>query len=455
MFSPSLLTEIESLKILNKLPTDYLNVVTDSRKVSSGDFFVALSGENFNGNEFAEQALKSGAIVIMVADDRDWSELAGQYKNSCIVVVKDTLASLQELAKARINKWDQDGEKIRLGITGSNGKTTTKEMMTHLLTSLFPGKICATKGNFNNHIGVPLTLLSIKDDDELLICEMGTNHPGEIKFLCDIAEPNHGLITNIGASHLEFLGSEQGVFEEKSSLYHEIIKAEKKKGFFIINGTDDFLKTLQQTERTKFCSDENFKLFPGGVELCWQNFETKIENTLIRESYNWINMVNCLVCCLSIFPEKSSELFKAAATYNPPNNNRSQVINRGEQTIFLDAYNANPSSMKSAVNDYCSSLPEGAEPLMVVGDMNELGDLSARYHQELGELMKKLGVAKVCFVGRFAEYFVSGFGDGALVFKNVGELTSQWNELSRAANYIFIKGSRSLQLERLIDITEA
>jgi len=458
MFSQSLLAKIKNAQFLNNFSNINTKVITDSRKIASGDTYFAIKGNVFNGEDFVEQAILGGAISIVVSNDREWKSLADENLNVFFVVVPDTIVALQELSIYRLKEWDQKKDKTVIGITGSNGKTTTKEMMASILERAFPKEVCFTRGNFNNHIGVPLTILSIKNEDSIAVIEMGSNHPGEIKFLCDLVQPSSGLITNIGASHLEFLESEEGVFLEKKSLYDEVARAENKRGLFIINGDDHYLKKLPRTKNSLYLeSGANYQLRDDGAVLIIDEVSYKITNSNILHQYNWNNMALAFSLCLSLFPRKSDELLLGAKEYCPPANNRSQLIHYpGGRQIFLDAYNANPSSMESSLRDYFDQVGEfKSETLLVLGDMNELGGKSEKYHEELGSLVFRLGASSVLYVGENSLAFGRGYKKKFKNFGNVESLASEWLNLSKNFKYIFIKGSRSLQLERLIDITRA
>ncbi len=417
------------------------SVSTDSRKIFSEQIYLALKGKNFNGASFINDVLKKGVSFIIFEHSLEYSDLikklAIEHPSKTFVEVKNSEKFLQKMAVARLEEWKKNKKGFVIGITGSNGKTTTKELLFFLLNGLFPNKIACTQGNLNNHLGVPLTLLSIKEDHEHVIVEMGTNHPGEIPFLCSLVRPNVGIITNIGESHLEFFDTKKNVFLEKSELYHSVMR---ENGIFLLNNRDEFLKTLPINKKI---------VFPNQWNLASQNSH-------IREEYNRENLDNVLSLAMTLFPEKREDLKELALKAFLPENNRSQWMKIHNSLIFLDAYNANPSSMKASLNAFENEIKRlnfsKDDAAIIVGDMNELGSLSQEAHKELGELLRKKDYKHVYFIGRFTSFYEEGFQNSCRSFPQVSEVKDIFSEILSRFKCVFIKGSRSLQLESLVDI---
>ena len=286
-------------------------ISTDTRKIEDGDLFIALDGANFKGHKFCEQALEKGAAgVVFHGDEKLFSELSTKYPSAYIVRVDDTLKFLQASGAAHIRAWQDQGGLV-IGITGSNGKTTHKEMLNFLLTDLFGDEVIATKGNLNNHIGVPLTLVSVKNHHKVAIVEMGTNHPGEIEVLCNLANPDCGFITNIGESHLEFLIDKDGVFKEKSELYHYI---KNKKGTFVANINDPYLAKLEQYDGFvsvgKSGKVQTLSNYPHSFHFnCGKDIELRNKN--LHGEHNYYNLTVCFTLSAQLFPNHVDKLLEA------------------------------------------------------------------------------------------------------------------------------------------------
>ena len=348
---------------------------TDTRTLNKGQFFVALSGDNFDGNSYVPQALSIGAAHIICSD----SSYEG---NSNVTVVKDTLIALQELALYHRRTLDIP----IVALTGSNGKTTTKELIISVLSTKY--NVVGTKGNLNNHIGVPLTLLSFNHQTEIGIVEMGANHLKEIEALCLIAQPNYGLITNFGKAHLEGFGSLEGVKKGKSELY-EFLK--KNNGRVIARKEDP-----EQVERTE---SMNRRLTPTFQIISQQPLELKWEDQNFRTdltgNYNVANME--LAAAVGLEMEVSKEdIIKGLCSYQS-SNNRSQIIRKENLTIIKDAYNANPTSMKAALENL--ALQDGYK-VAVLGDMFELGNYAAEEHQAIADHASRLKIDQIILIGK-------------------------------------------------------
>lgn len=465
MVSSLLLNKVKSIKNIITLKDDRLNfeikINTDSRTFIAGQTFVALEGESFDGYNYLEMVLEKGAKAIVVKSTPERENfiytLMLFYPKTIFITVEDSLLFLQELAKEHVKSWKKlNKKKTIIGITGSNGKTTHKEMLTHLLSSTFPGKILATKGNLNNHIGVPLTVLGLSKKHDVAIVEMGMNHAGEIKVLCDIALPDHGMITNIGAAHIEFLKSMDNILKEKGTLYDEVIKNSKGKGVFVVNADDENLRKLKRTKGLKTYG-ENFgdiKVKITGQEIVFtiNKLEMLITNKNISERHNLKNLIGTTLFCLQLFPAKQAKIIKAAEEYSQPSMNRSQWVDH----IYLDAYNANPSSMRVSLDSFVAILKERKisldECYFVLGDMNELGEFASKLHSEIAQYTKELGIKNITFIGRFKDFYLLGQPHPASQFKTKEEFHNEWKIIRKKYKYIFVKASRSLQLETLMTI---
>ena len=457
MIKQEILTTVSSvLKTVGEIEKDY-HVFTDSRTLLPGGLFVALDGPHHRGVHFIDKCVDNEARVLVLKNDKESKDLVRErlkgFKKIGIIYVEDTLVYLQEIAREHLKEWKKGGGQI-IGLTGSNGKTTCKEMLLHLLQQIHKTEhIHATYKNLNNHIGVPLTLLKLTSKHRFGIIEMGTNHPGEIHKLCQIALPDCGFITNIGESHLEFLLDNQGVFQEKKALYNSI---KKENGLFVINQDDLLLQSLAPykhsvsygTKGTDFqirdCHRRGFSLKVKSGEVL------KIENPQINGDFNYFNLGQCVSLLLTLFPQKKQEILAGAATFSPPQNNRSTWIDSGKNKFFVDAYNANPASMEASLKFFLDL--KNDHSLVILGDMNELGDKSKEYHQKIGSLLKSRGCKKAVFIGRYRSFYNQGFGGEASCYKNLADFLEVWPSYLAKFKIFFIKGSRSLQLESLVAI---
>lgn len=416
-------------------------VTTDSRTAQKNSIFFALQGDNFNGNLYAGKALKKGCRLAVVDD----TEIAGGEK---VIHVEDSLKTLQDLAKHHRSTLDIPV----IAITGSNGKTTTKEMIGKVLSRKYNTFI--TKGNFNNHIGVPLTLLSI-NNEEIAIIEMGANHPGEIDFLCRIAKPDHGIITNIGKAHLEGFGSFEGVKQTKSELYRYLAE---KKGIAFINGSNPVLSDLSQLEQLKkvfyidgkepLCDGfivESNRMLKVGIKFISQNkiLEAQLK---ITGSYNMENVLAaaCIGYYFKIPPEqvvRGLESFESTS-------NRSQYIETWNNRIIMDAYNANPTSMKESIDNFDKLRDE--YKILILGDMLELGKYSKQEHQELLTNIQSRNFHSVYLVGSEFAAFKDSFN--FKFFASAAELREHFESNPVKQGYLLLKGSRGIGLEKLLDV---
>lgn len=414
-------------------------VVTDTRLSVKNCFYIALKGINFDGNNFAKEAIEKGAFYALV------NKKSIVKDNDRFIYVDDTLKTLQKLANYHRSIIDT---KI-IAITGSNGKTTTKELLSEILSKEF--KIFATKGNLNNHIGVPLSLLSINRECEYAIIELGANHLGEINHLCKIAKPDFGLITNFGYAHIEGFGSFDGVVKGKSELYNYLIE---KKGRLFINLDDVIQKkwlkyrpisTYGQTSKADFKIEQ--------INNKGKGTTIKIENLIIESQlfgdYNFSN-IGASVAISRFLGVPNQKIKKALELYKPINK-RSQVINKKNNKILLDAYNANPSSMIASINSFLKNNPKNS--IAVLGDMLELGFYEKEGHVKIIKLLESSPFEEIFFVGKLFFKFSkesNSFKKTIHFFKEKIEAYSYLKKRKFENKNILIKGSRKLQLEDTI-----
>ncbi|MEZ5197196.1 MAG: UDP-N-acetylmuramoyl-tripeptide--D-alanyl-D-alanine ligase [Bacteroidales bacterium] len=410
-------------------------ISTDSRNVPNESIFFALKGDNFNGNHFALVALEKGAVLAVVDEI-----ISGG--NDKILRVDNVLETLQELARLhRISL----GLKV-IGITGTNGKTTTKELIQSVLKKEYNS--LATSGNLNNHLGVPLTLLSLSSDHDIAVVEMGANHVGEIATLCEIARPDFGIITNIGKAHLEGFGSFEGVIRAKTELY-EFIR--KTGGKVFINADNKLLvkkavnidSISYGMSENLYCKGEFINDFPFlELNCALEGISVPVQSRLMGR-YNFENIL-AAVCIGNYFHISHSDIQEAIETYQPTNN-RSQIIHTKNNTLILDAYNANPSSMKAAIENFAACNFENKS--LVLGDMAELGKDSFNEHTAVLKLLKSLKLHNVILVG--TEYARANL---PFEFQTVTD-HKQLEELILQKQFrnmtILIKGSRRMQLEKI------
>lgn len=425
-------------------------VVIDSRKLAKGDFFVALKGERTDGNKYVSDALKKGAKGV-ITDNPD----AAPGNKKCFVV-KDSLKALQKLATMHRKKLDVPV----FAITGSNGKTTTRVLIEKVLAEKYNVK--ATKGNLNNHIGVPLTILTFNKHTEVGIVEMGANHKGEIAALCKIARPDYGLITNIGKAHLEGFGSLEGVKEGKSELFRYL---EEHKGTVFINSDNEILMDcLGEQEVVAYGEGDNthFKgliaeTIPALVvrwrpnnPLGFMNDDWSEQSRLIHTNlsgvYNFENIMAAIAVGADFgVPEQS---IKKAIEGYVPSDNRSQWVKKENNTLLLDAYNANPTSMNAAISNF--SRMQGNRKVMILGDMLEMGDYAEAEHEELVRRLMKEDFKEVFFVGKHFAKYAETYGYRS--FNNTDELISYLKDHPVRNALILVKGSRGIALEKVQEV---
>ncbi|MCS7018333.1 MAG: UDP-N-acetylmuramoyl-tripeptide--D-alanyl-D-alanine ligase [Cytophagales bacterium] len=412
---------------------EYPIVSTDSRQLPNGCIFFALKGAHFNGNHFAAQALQQGAAYAVVDDP-------SVAVSERFLLVEDALQSLQQLAQHHRRQLQIPF----IAITGTNGKTTTKELVAAVLRQKY--RTHATQGNLNNHIGVPLTLLQIRPEIEIAVIEMGANRIGDIAELCRIAEPDFGLITNIGQAHLEGFGSFEGVIRAKSELLEHL---EKNKGQAFINARNPLLAELgKKFPRPIYyglpdtCA--HAELVANKPFISYQDSEGKLHNTQLIGAYNFDNILSAIAIG-TYFRVPAAAIHQAIAAYVPANN-RSQVHKTEHNTLIMDAYNANPSSMQAALDSF-AQIPAPCK-IAILGDMLELGSYSAVKHREIAEKAMQSGFEKVLLCGK-AFYNSQQPDDTALYFSNKEQL-AEWLQAHPLRNcFILLKGSRGVGLETI------
>ena len=428
---------METLESIYKSFRNGSRIITDSREVKEGDIFIALKGENHDGNVFAEKAIAQGAKHVII------DEAAYNTAPQC-VLVPDALLFLQQLANYHRRQLNIP----ILGITGTNGKTTTKELCHAVLSKKF--KTLATKGNLNNHIGVPLTLLSMDSSTEFGIVEMGANHPGEIKELCKIVEPDYGIITNIGYAHLEGFGNYENIIKTKSALYDAV---KEKQGILFVNGEDKLLCQLSADQKrytyginNQFVNGEIVQTTPYLVYALKTCHGQLYIRTKLIGGYNFDNAM--AASALGIYFNIDPLQIQAAIEAYTPSNLRSQLLKTEHNTIILDAYNANPSSMQVAISNFAEMKADNK--LLIIGEMRELGNISEDAHKNILELIKKNNFTNVFLVGHHFEaiannyIFTHYFPDTDTLIEYLKK-----NEIRHA--FILVKGSRGNKLERITE----
>ena len=424
-----------TIEELYKIYIDHPIVETDTRKIKSGSIFFALKGPNFNGNTYAMQALAAGA-AYSVCDEQL------EILDARIIYVDDVLSTLQQLAKHHRQQF-----KIPfIAITGSNGKTTTKELVHEVLSTTY--KCYTTKGNLNNHIGIPLTLLSVKKDADIAVIEMGANHLKEIESYCLYAMPTHALITNCGKAHLEGFGSEEAVKIGKGELYEYILKTD---GTVFLNNDYNYLQQMSSEIKNKITYGSVSATYVGiakegehllQVEMV-KGANINIIKTQLAGNYNLPNVLSA-VCIGKHFNVTDDKIKNALEGYTPTNS-RSQIFKKETNTILLDAYNANPSSMKVAIENF--AVMDGENKIVILGGMMELGNESIKEHANIIELLSHFKWKQVVVAGKD---FIN-LPSSILHFNNALEIAYWFKEQQFKNATILIKGSRSMTMEKVLE----
>ena len=440
-------------------------VTTDTRTLKGGEMFFALKGENFDGNEYAMKALELGAAYAVV----NASSAAGNTDDPRLIKVEDTLATLQELARWHRSMTFVDGKPLTvIALTGTNGKTTTKELIREVLSKRY--RVTATEGNLNNSIGVPLTLLKINSDTQIAVIEMGASHPGDIRELVNIALPNFGLITNVGKAHLLGFGSFEGVKQTKGELYDYLRRTADK---IFLNVDNPHLcamaaeRSMQHDSERPDCS----LVIPYGLGYAHaQVLPSSPENPFLRiavpvaegesvtiatnlvGSYNADNVMAAIAVGCH-FGVSFDEAVGAIEAY-VPSNNRSQMTRTSRNTLIVDAYNANPTSMEAALGNFATV--ESDQKIAALGDMLELGDESLAEHVRIAAIALDLGLQRVCFVGTEFAKALATFedlpADKVISFDTSAELADWFTANPCQESIILIKGSRGTRMEKVIAV---
>jgi len=433
-------------------------ISTDTRKISPGSLFFALKGENFDANTFAEQAIEAGAAYAIIDNPK-------YHFNEKYILVADVLTALQDLARHHSRQLTIPV----IGLTGTNGKTTTKELINSVLSRHY--KTQATQGNLNNHIGVPLTILTIDKSHEIAVIEMGANHQKEIELLCSIAQPTHGLITNVGKAHLEGFGGVEGVKKGKGELYDFLKKSEKEadRGVAFINNDSPVLlemaKARDLTNAVFYGTDEGDNLVSGKIienspylTLSWintNNNKTHQAKTQLTGAYNLDNIL-AAICIGVYFKLSDDEINQGVETYQPKNN-RSQIAQTATNTLICDYYNANPSSMVVAIENIGKVTAN--RKVLILGDMFELGDEAPTEHASIIKKAFESPVDERIFIGKEFSQAASAMDHGpstidkkSTFYKTVEDAIQalKANPIQNAT--ILIKGSRGMALERLVEL---
>ncbi|HMN90358.1 MAG TPA: UDP-N-acetylmuramoyl-tripeptide--D-alanyl-D-alanine ligase [Saprospiraceae bacterium] len=419
-------------------------ITTDSRQVQPGDLFFALRGDTFDGNQFAAQALEKGAAFAVV--DRPEVATTPQY-----LLVQDTLTALQQLALHHRRRFHIPV----IAVCGSNGKTTTKDLLSSILEGHYPTHY--TRGNFNNHIGVPLTILAMPERTEVAVLEIGANRQGEIDFLCHIAEPTHGLITNIGKEHLEGFGGLEGVKQGESELYRFLAAHH---GMAFINRDEPFLKELAEPLNKKLFYGLSDNLSDNGswygvqllatqpfVKVAFRSERdaiVEVQSNLVGK-YNFANIMTAIV--LGLYFKVPAHKIKSAIETWQPQHNRSQLLHRGSNTFLMDAYNANPSSMEQAIISF-ADMDTNGQKIAILGDMLELGDATPTEHDYIAQLAVQQHFTQTVLVGK--AFALSAQRYGLLHFQNVDTLRAWFEEQDFTDTAFLLKGSRGIGLERML-----
>jgi len=431
---------------LYQLFLQHPKVCTDTRHIISGSIFFALKGANFNANTFAEKALESGAAYAVIDD-------AAYRKRDRFILVDDVLTALQDLARHHRKQLTIPV----IGLTGSNGKTTTKELINSVLSQQF--KTYATKGNLNNHIGVPLTLLSISKEIEIAIVEMGANHQQEIAFLCGLAQPTHGLITNIGRAHLEGFGGPEGVRAGKGELFDWV---EQHDGTIFVNHDDLVLEEMafhRHFQKTVYYGKEGHCLVSGEIlenvpllKIQWwlndvlASAQKQELQTQLTGSYNLDNLLAAI--CIGTYFGLSPEQINKGITSYQPENNRSQIVQTKTNTLICDYYNANPSSMEAAVKNLDAITAD--KKILILGDMFELGEHSSPEHELIIKKANEITADQRIFIGKDFYQHHASFTGTFYASTDAAFMALKTVPITNAT--ILVKGSRSMHLETLLEL---
>lgn len=448
-------TYMKIISIYNKFK-ECGRVTTDTRTLSAGDMFFALRGENFDGNEYALKALEAGASYAVVAED----SAAAASGDPRVIPVEDTLKTLQELARWHRSMTFVDGKPLPVvALTGTNGKTTTKELIRQVLSVRY--NVTATKGNLNNSIGVPLTLLTVDPDTQIAVVEMGASHPGDIKELVDIALPNFGLITNVGKAHLLGFGSFEGVMKTKGELYDYLRRTSDK---VFLNVDNPYLcrmaseRNLQSDPERPYSLVLPYGLEYSGAEVLPSSPESPflrirmngaVINTNLVGAYNADNVI-AAIAVGAHFGVSFEDAVKAIEAY-VPSNNRSQMVKTGSNTLIVDAYNANPTSMEAALSNFAGV--QADKKIVLLGDMLELGEDSVEEHLKVIRRLSSSSYSLVCLVGKeFGSALEKVDEAGVKWFATSSDMAEWFKDNPVNGSVILIKGSRGTRMEKVLEV---
>jgi UDP-N-acetylmuramoyl-tripeptide--D-alanyl-D-alanine ligase len=414
-------------------------ISTDTRNITPGCIFFALKGDLFNANEFAADAIEKGAALAVIDEEK-------YAQNDRFLLVKDVLSSLQDLARHHRKQLNIPV----IGLTGSNGKTTSKELVNAVLAERY--KTFATFGNLNNHIGVPLSILSITADVQVAVIEMGANHQKEIELLCTIAQPTHGIITNVGMAHLDGFGGFEGVKKGKAELYAYL---KQNNGYTFINRDNPNLLEMSAAANLNkliYYGTENGNTIKGElkssdpfIEVNWTNQEVSSSvKTNLTGSYNFENILAAI--CVGDFFDMSPEEINTGLSNYQPKNNRSQLTKTGKNTVICDFYNANPSSMAAALKNL--SAISADKKTAILGDMFELGPESHDQHELIVKQANEMGLDQIIFIGKDFYTFKENFK--GIFFETPAEAAQYLHENLVQDHLVLLKGSRGMKLESLL-----
>ncbi|WKN31773.1 UDP-N-acetylmuramoyl-tripeptide--D-alanyl-D-alanine ligase [Porifericola rhodea] len=411
------------------------HVSTDTRKIEAGSLFIALKGDKFNANQFAADALEKGARYAIIDE-------ANYKTGDRYILVEDSLKALQDLARHHRRQLNIPV----LGINGTNGKTTTKELVNRVLSKKY--KTLATQGNLNNHIGVPLTLLQLQPEHEIAIIELGANSIGEIMLLCQIAEPTHGLTTNIGKAHMEGFGGYEGAIRGESEQYHYLIQT---KGKVFINSQNHILSNMAKRFKSPYfypAQGDYFscKFISADPFIVYKHENGQEVKTQLIGAYNFENIAAAL--CIGKFFEVPAEIANEAVSTYQPSNKRSQLIEKGSNTIIMDAYNANPDSMQAAIKNLDAMRVD--RKVAILGDMYELGVDSSAEHRAIGALLSQTKIDEVLLCGTLTKDTLEAFPQ-ARHFEKKEELVNYLQSQSYNNATFLLKASRGIALETILD----
>ncbi len=432
---------IEKVERLYEIFLRHPNICTDSRTLKENDVFFALRGERFDGNDFALKAAECGASVVVYDSPKVRAEVEKCKNQEAFFFCEDSLAMLQALA---LYHRKQLSTRI-IGISGTNGKTTTKELIAAVLSSSF--STFATKGNLNNHIGVPLSLLSIKPETEVAVIEMGANHVGEIAFLCSIAKPDMGILTNIGTAHIEGFKSRENIILTKKALFESVKNNGSKDAWLFVNADDEALKDENFDRKTTYSlinpSDLKAKADTSSPYACIEIEDTKIRSQLIG-SYNCHNILAAYA--IGRHFGISAEKIAASIEQYTPSNQRSQIVKTQNNTLIMDCYNANPSSCKAAIASLAAM--EAKHKKVFLGAMRELGNVSKEEHSRCVDMLKACDFEQIVLVGEEYKEFAE---KGILWFASSLEFRDFLLANPTKDSTILIKGSRTTKMEIIED----